>query len=229
MLMFYDSTYLLVFIGFLIVMYAQHRVKQTFNKYNELPTQRGISGRQAAEWILQQSNLAHVPVERVPGYLTDHYDPAKDVLRLSQATYDERSVAAVAVAAHECGHAIQDAENYGFLRLRTQLVPLVNLGSSISLPLILFGLVLGWTGLTNVGIIAFSLVLVFQLVTLPVEFDASKRALVILEGQGIFAPEEMPAAKKVLRAAAFTYIAASLSTALQLVRFILLANSRRRR
>ncbi|MGX7092876.1 zinc metallopeptidase [Hutsoniella sourekii] len=221
--MFYDSTYILVLIGMAIVMFAQHRVQSTFNKYQELETEKRITGRQAAEWILQQASIPDVQVEHVPGQLTDHYDPANKVLRLSDATYDSQSVAAVAVAAHECGHAVQDAKDYHFLRFRTALVPVVNIGSSLAMPLILIGLLMSWAGLIKIGTIAFSLVLLFQLVTLPVEFDASKRALAVLEQGGLFTASELPAAKKVLSAAAFTYIAASLSTALQLLRFIILS------
>lgn len=225
--LFFDNTYILVLIALAIVGYAQYRVRSAFAKYNELDTERRITGREAAELILQQAGIRNVKVERVQGELTDHYDPRNNVLRLSDATYNNTSVAAVAVAAHEVGHAIQDDTNYAFLRLRSGIAPIVQIGSSLAMPLILIGLLLGFAGLINLGIIAFSLVLVFQLVTLPVEFDASKRALTILENTGIFTQQEMPGAKKVLNAAAFTYVAASLSTALQLLRFILISNRRR--
>lgn len=225
---FYDSTYILVLIGMGIAMFAQHRVTSTFNKYQELETYRQIKGHQAAEAILQSANILDVPVEHIAGNLTDHYDPRKKVLRLSDATYNSDSVAAVAVAAHECGHAVQDAENYGFLKFRNAIVPIVQIGSSMAMPMIMFGLVLSWMQLVSIGIILFSFALIFQLVTLPVEFDASHRALKILEERGIFSPDELPAAKEVLRAAAFTYVAATISTALQLVRLILISNNRRR-
>ncbi len=224
---YFDSTYLLVLIGMGIVMFAQYRVKSTFEKYQELETRNQITGRKAAEFILQQSNIHDVRVDHVPGNLTDHYDPRNKVLRLSDATINSTSVAAVAVAAHECGHAVQDAEGYAFLKLRNAIVPVVQIGSQMAMPLIIFGLILNWMGLVNIGIILFSLVLVFQLITLPVEFDASNRALQILANNGIFLAEEIPAAKSVLNAAAFTYIAATLSTALQLVRFIIMSNRRR--
>lgn len=224
---YFDSTYLLVLIGMGIVMFAQYRVKSTFEKYQELKTRNQITGRKAAEFILQQSNIHDVRVDHVPGNLTDHYDPRNKVLRLSDATINSTSVAAVAVAAHECGHAVQDAEGYAFLKLRNAIVPVVQIGSQMAMPLIIFGLILNWMGLVNIGIILFSLVLVFQLITLPVEFDASNRALQILANNGIFLAEEIPAAKSVLNAAAFTYIAATLSTALQLVRFIIMSNRRR--
>lgn len=223
---YYDSTYLLVLIGMAIVMFAQYRVKSTFAKYQELETRNHINGRKAAEFILQQSNIHDVRVDHVPGDLTDHYDPKSKVLRLSDATINSTSVAAVAVAAHECGHAVQDAEGYAFLRLRNAIVPVVQIGSQLAMPLIIFGLILNFMGLVNLGILLFSLVLIFQLITLPVEFDASKRALNILSTNGIFLADEIPSAKSVLNAAAFTYIAATLSTALQLLRFIILSNRR---
>lgn len=223
-----DWTYFLVLIGMAIVLFAQSRVKTTFNKYDQLDTARGITGKQAAERILQTAGIYDVKVEAVRGSLTDHYDPRNKVLRLSEATYNNTSVAAVAVAAHECGHAVQDQQDYSFLKLRSAFVPFVQIGSNLAMPLIFIGLLLNIMGLVNVGIIAFSLVLIFQLITLPVEFDASKRALATLGDTGVFVPEETPAAKKVLDAAAFTYIAATLSTALQLLRFIMIANSRRR-
>src|SRR5699024_1647236 len=226
--MFYiDWTYILVLIGMGIVMFAQNRVQSTFNKYDQLETEKRITGKQAAEHILQTAGISNVKVEQVRGRLTDHYDPRNKVLRLSEATYSQTSVAAVSVAAHEVGHAIQDQKEYAFLKVRSAIAPVVQIGSSIAMPLILIGLLFQFTGLVNIGILAFGLVVVFQLVTLPVEFDASKRALAILGDTGIFVNEEVPAAKKVLDAAAFTYIAATLSTALQLIRLILISNRRR--
>lgn len=222
-----DWTYILVLIGMGIVMFAQNRVQSTFNKYDQLDTEKRITGKQAAEHILQTAGISNVKVEQVRGRLTDHYDPRNKVLRLSEATYSQTSVAAVAVAAHEVGHAIQDQKEYAFLKVRSAIAPAVQIGSSIAMPLILIGLLFQLTGLVNIGILAFGLVVVFQLVTLPVEFDASKRALAILGDTGVFVQEEVPAAKKVLDAAAFTYIAATLSTALQLIRLILISNRRR--
>lgn len=225
--MYMDWTYILVLIGMGIVMFAQNRVQSTFNKYDQLDTEKRITGKQAAEHILQTAGISNVKVEQVRGRLTDHYDPRNKVLRLSEATYNQTSVAAVAVAAHEVGHAIQDQKDYAFLKVRSAIAPVVQIGSSIAMPLILIGLLFQLTGLVNIGILAFGLVVVFQLVTLPVEFDASKRALAILGDTGVFVQEEVPAAKKVLDAAAFTYIAATLSTALQLIRLILISNRRR--
>ncbi|MRI82508.1 peptidase [Aerococcaceae bacterium DSM 109653] len=225
--MYFDSTYVLVLIGMAIVMFAQHRVTSTFAQFSSVETSKRITGRQAAEAILAYSNIHDVTVEHVRGNLTDHYDPRNKVLRLSDATYDSDSIAAVAVAAHECGHAVQDAQNYHFLKVRSFLAPITQIGSTIAMPMIFLGLILSWMGLVQLGILAFSLVLVFQIVTLPVEFDASKRALAILEEGGFILANETPSAKKVLNAAAFTYIAATLSTALQLLRLILISNRRR--
>ena len=222
----FDSTYLLVIIGMLLAGWASSRVKSSFNKYNDLETEKRIAGKDAAQLILQGAGIHNVRVEPIRGQLTDHYDPQNKVLRLSEATYASTSVAAVAVAAHECGHAVQDAQNYGFLRLRAALVPVVNIGSQAAMPLIFIGLLMQWMGLVKLGIFAFTLVLLFQIVTLPVEFDASKRALQILEGQGVFSMAELPGARKVLRAAAFTYVAAAISTALQLFRLILISRRR---
>ena len=225
--MYFDSTYVLVLIGMAIVMFAQHRVTSTFAQFSSVETSKRITGRQAAEAILAYSNIHDVTVEHVRGNLTDHYDPRNKVLRLSDATYDSDSIAAVAVAAHECGHAVQDAQNYHFLKVRSFLAPITQIGSTIAMPMIFLGLILSWMGLVQLGILAFSLVLVFQIVTLPVEFDASKRALAILEDGGFILANETPSAKKVLHAAAFTYIAATLRTALQLLRLILISNRRR--
>lgn len=222
-----DPTYILVIIGAGIAMYAQHKVTSTFAKYSEWETSFGVTGNQVARDILSVSRIDDVAVEHVQGHLTDHYDPRSKVLRLSDATDYSTSIAAVAVAAHECGHALQHAQGYAPLRLRSVLAPVTQFGSSISLPLIMIGLAMNFMGLVQVGIIAFSLVLVFQLVTLPVEFDASARAMRILEEQRLLTAEELPAARKVLNAAALTYVAASISTALQLIRFILIANRRR--
>ncbi|MBF6978129.1 zinc metallopeptidase [Aerococcaceae bacterium zg-BR22] len=223
----FDSTYFLVIIGAMLVMYAQTRVKSTFNKFSEWETTNRVTGRQAAQTLLQASNIHNVSIEHIPGHLSDHYDSQNKVLRLSDATDQETSIAAVAVVAHECGHALQDAENYGFLRMRNAFVPIAQLGSSLSMPLLMIGLVMNLLSLVWLGIIAFSAALLFQIITLPVEFDASKRALVIMEQYHLVEPDEIPAAKKVLNAAAFTYIASTLNSALTLLRFILMAQRRR--
>ncbi|HFI0463069.1 TPA: zinc metallopeptidase [Streptococcus suis] len=225
---YYDSTYFLVILGAILVMYAQHKVTSTFAKYDQLETLNRVSGRQAAQTLLQASNVHNVAIEHVAGRLTDHYDSRNKVLRLSDATDQSTSIAAVAVAAHECGHALQDAENYGFLRLRNAFVPVAQIGSSLAMPLMLLGFFLNLFSLIWVGIIAFSMALIFQIITLPVEFDASKRALAIMETYRLVEPEEVPAAKKVLNAAAMTYVASTINSALTLLRFFLMANSRRR-
>lgn len=222
-----DSTYLLVLIGMAIAMWAQFKVTSTFNRYKDVPTERGLTGRQAAQAILEANHIYDVTVEHVPGHLTDHYDPTKKVLRLSDATDRSTSISAVAVAAHECGHAVQHAKGYAPLKLRSALVPVTRFGSAIAMPLILVGLLLNFAGLIKIGIIAFSAVLIFQLVTLPVEFDASRRAIAVLGQTGLLLPAEIGPAKKVLGAAALTYVAAAISSGLQLLRFIMLANRRR--
>ena len=224
---YFDWTYVLILIGAGLAMYAQHKVTSTFAKYSEWDTQFRITGNQAAHEILKSSQIHNVTVEHVNGHLTDHYDSRHKILRLSDATDRSVSIAAVAVAAHECGHALQDAKGYYPLRLRNALVPVTQIGSQMALPMIVIGLMLNFMGLVNIGIIAFALVLVFQIVTLPVEFDASKRAMIILQQQNLLTEEEFPAAREVLNAAAFTYIAATISTALQLLRFVLIANRRR--
>lgn len=224
----YDSTMFLVLIGAALVMFAQSRVTSTFRKFDELETMNRVSGREAAQALLSATQINDVAVEYIPGQLTDHYDPRAKVLRLSDATYQSTSVAAVAVAAHECGHAIQDAENYGFLKFRNAFVPVAQFGSTLSMPLLMAGFFLNIFSLVWIGIIAFSAALLFQIITLPVEFDASKRALYIMESHNLLLPEEIPSAKKVLNAAALTYVASTLNSALTLLRFILLANSRRR-
>lgn len=224
---YYDPTYLLVIIGAAIVFYAQHKVTSTFAQYNEVPTRNHLTGQQAASAILADNNIHDVTIEHVAGHLSDHYDSRNKVLRLSDATDRSTSIAAVAVAAHECGHAVQDATNYFPLRLRAALVPITQLGSTLAVPLIFAGFLLQMMQLVTIGIIAFAAVLVFQLVTLPVEFDASRRALQVLESQQLLAPEELPAARKVLNAAALTYVAATLNSALTLIRFIALSSRRR--
>lgn len=223
---YYDSTIFLVLIGSAIVMFAQYKVQSTFNRYNQLDSRSGMTGKEVARRILDTAGLHDVVVEQVAGNLTDHYDPRNKILRLSQATYNVSSIAAIAVAAHETGHAIQDKEGYAFLRFRSLIAPVVQIGSSLAVPMMLLGLLLNIFSLVNLGILAFGLVLVFQIITLPVEFNASSRAIAIIDNQQIITDEEKPAAKKVLNAAAFTYIAATLNSALTLLRFILMSRRR---
>lgn len=229
--MFYmDPTYVLVLVGVIICMLASVKMNSTFRKYSRVRNHSGITGREAAEQILRQAGIYDVRVEHVSGNLTDHYDPRSKVLRLSDATYGNASVAALGVAAHECGHAIQHATGYVPLHIRGRLVPIVNFGSVIAWPLIIIGLFFS-TGSSslflNLGIFAFSLAVLFQIVTLPVEFNASRRAVRILGGSGMLYENEVRATKKVLFAAALTYVAGAVSAILQLLRILILANNRR--
>ena len=224
---YYDPTYILLLIGMVISMIASARVKSTFNKYDRVASRTGMTGAEAARRLLHAQGIYDVTIERVSGSLSDHYDPKNKVLRLSDSTYASASVAAVGVAAHECGHAMQHEENYIPLSLRSALVPVANFGSQFSMLLIVAGLFFGQV-LIEVGILLFCAVVLFQVVTLPVEFNASRRALRLLEENGILYQEEVGMTRKVLRAAALTYVASALMAALQLVRLILLYGGRRR-
>ena len=208
-------------------MAASAKLKATYAKYAKIRAVSGITGAEAAEKILRYSGIYDVSIEHVSGDLTDHYDPSNKVLRLSDTTYGARSVAAVSVAAHECGHAVQHAQNYVPLNLRKSMVPIVNIGSTISWPMIILGIFLGYnTTLIHLGIILFSLAVLFQLVTLPVEFNASSRALVLLKDTGILHMDEVKSARTVLTAAALTYVAGAASTILQLLRLVILFGGR---
>ncbi|MDO4331091.1 MAG: zinc metallopeptidase [Eubacteriales bacterium] len=221
---YYDVTYLLVIIGAILSMIASAGVNSTFKKYSRVRSMSGMTGAQTARRILDQNGLQSVKIEHINGNLTDHYDPRSKVLRLSDATYSSTSVAAVGVAAHECGHAVQDNESYGPLRIRSRLAPAANFGSRFGLPIFVLGLVFGANEiLMQIGIWVFLLAVLFQLVTLPVEFDASKRALAMLEGYGILGTQEAEGSRKVLKAAAMTYVAAAAAAILNLLRLILIA------
>ena len=222
---FYDSTYILVIIAFALSLFASFGVKTTFARYKKIQTSRGITGEMAARRILDMNGLQHIRIERISGDLTDHFDPSN---RLSDSTFADTSVAAVGVAAHEAGHAVQHAVGYVPIKIRNTIVPIVNIGSQLSMPLFFIGLLLGFTGLAFLGIILFSFALVFQLITLPVEFNASRRAIKILDESMMLYDDEVKPAKKVLKAAAMTYVAAVASTALQLLRLLLILNNRRR-
>lgn len=224
----FDSTYLLVIIGAVLSLIASARVKSTYAKYSQVRSHSGLTGAMAAERILRNAGIFDVRVERIAGDLTDHYDSRSKVLRLSDSVYDNSSVAAVGVAAHECGHAIQDNKSYAPLRLRAVLVPVANIGSTISWPLILVGLLLGGSDiLITLGIIMFSFAVVFHLVTLPVEFNASNRAVTILSDTGILYGDEVKQTRKVLSAAALTYVASAATMILQLLRLLILFGNRR--
>ena len=228
---YWDPTYFLVIIGAVICMIASARVKSTYNKYSQYRSMTGMTGAQAAERILNAAGIYDVEIRHISGNLTDNYNPAKKTLNLSDAVYGSTSVAAVGVAAHECGHAIQHQQGYVPPSLRAAIVPAANLGSTLAWPLILIGLFFnGNTAsfLINLGIICFSFAVIFQLVTLPVEFNASRRALVMLEKQGILGDSELPYTKKVLKAAALTYVASAAAAILQLLRLVILFGGRNR-
>lgn len=229
--MYFDPTYMLVLIGVVICLAASAKMRSTFSRYSRIRNHSGMTGREAAEQVLHRAGIYDVRVEHVSGNLTDHYDPRSKVLRLSDATYGSASVAAVGVAAHECGHAIQHATGYAPLAFRSALVPVANFGSTIAWPLILIGLLFNSQSsvlFLNLGIMAFSLAVLFQIVTLPVEFNASSRAIRMLSGNGMLYEDEVQATRKVLTAAALTYVAGAASAILQLLRIILISNSRRR-
>ncbi len=226
--MFYDPTFILVLIGMGISMAASAYVNSTFRKFDQVKSKNNVTGTQAAQYILRNQNINNVGVQGIAGDLTDNYNSGTKMLSLSQATAQSTSVAAIGVAAHECGHAVQDAKSYFPLRLRAAIVPVANIGSTISIPLILIGMLLQGQFLVNLGLLAFSMAFLFQVVTLPVEFDASRRALAILGEGGLLAEDELPMARKVLTAAALTYLAAAISTLLQLLRLVILFGNNRR-
>ena len=226
---YYDPTYILVLIGALICGIASLNVSSTFKRFSKYSNERGLTAEDCASLIMGSAGIYDVRVEGIRGNLTDHYSPAEKVLRLSESVYGSTSVAAIGVAAHECGHAIQHRDGYFPLKLRSLSVPIANIGSWLSWPVIIIGLILGQTGLAELGVYLFSFVVLFQLITLPVEFDASRRALRILEEKNILAGDEMKGASKVLKAAALTYVAALFSSILQLLRLVLLVGGGNRR
>ncbi len=226
--MYFDPTYVLVIIAFLLTIFASFGVKATFSKYDKVRSSRGITGAMAARRILDANGLQQISIEHVGGNLTDHYSPKENVIRLSDATYNSDSVAAIGVAAHECGHAVQHKVGYVPIKIRNSIVPVVNIGSSLSMPLFFIGLIFGLTKLAYLGAILFGLVLVFQLVTLPVEINASHRAMKTLDSMALLEGDELAGARKTLTAAAMTYVASAASTALQLLRLLMLVNNRRR-
>ena len=228
---YWDPTYILVVIGAVICMIAAARVKGTFNKYSQLRSMSGMNGAQVAQRVLQAAGIYDVQVRHVSGSLTDHYDPRTKTVNLSDPVYNATSVAALGVAAHECGHAIQHAKSYAPLSIRSALVPIANFGSMLAWPVILIGLLFNTRSsglIIDIGILLFSAAVLFQLVTLPVEFDASRRALVMLRTQGILADDELKYTRRVLKSAALTYVASAAAAILQLLRIILITNGRRR-
>jgi len=220
---FFDPTFILLIPALIFTFYAQSKVQGTFNKYSKIGSALNLTGAQLARRILDSSGLMDIQIEQVKGNLSDHYDPKKRVLRLSAGVYNSTSLAALGVAAHEVGHAIQHDRGYFPLHLRMTFVPVAQLGSTLAMPLFFIGLLFSAPMLLNYGIIAFAAVVLFQIITLPVEFDASKRALAILGDDGYLTTQEIGPAKKVLNAAALTYIASALVAVTTLLRFIILA------
>ena len=226
----FDTTYLLVIIGAVLCLVASAHVKSTYRKYAGIRSASGITGAQAAEAILRRNGVVGVTVQHVAGELTDHYDPSRGVVNLSDATYNSTSVAAIGVAAHECGHVMQHETGYLPLRLRTALVPVANIGSNLGIWIVMLGLIFGLNqSLAMIGVYLFSFGVLFQLVTLPVEFDASHRALVMLQDYGILGDTEGKSSRAVLNAAAMTYVASAAASVLQLLRLLMLVNGGRRR
>ena len=224
--MFWDSTYILVIIGAVLCLLAQSGVTTTYARYSRVQSRNHMTGAQAAQRILQTNGIYDVRIEHVSGNLTDHYDPKNRVLRLSDSVYGSTSVAAIGVAAHECGHALQHHRGYLPLQLRTMLYPVANIGSQLCWPLILAGIMFSYT-FVEIGIFMFCAVVLFQIITLPVEFNASSRALRILGDSGMLYEDEVKSTRKVLRAAALTYVASVASAVLQLLRLLLLFGNRR--
>lgn len=224
-----DPTYILVIVGMVLTMAASAKMNGTMRKYSQIRSMSGMTGEQTAQRILNNAGIYDVTIEHVSGNLTDHYDPRNKVVRLSDAVYNSNSIVAVGVAAHECGHAIQHQEGYMPMTLRSTLVPAANIGSRLGIPIILLGLLLGSSGtLVTIGIWVFSLSVLFQFVTLPVEYNASSRAMQRLEQNGILGSSEIGQCKKVLSAAALTYVAAAAASVLQLLRLVMLFGGRRR-
>ena len=226
---YYDWTMILLIPGILLTFWAQARVKSAYSKYSHVAAYCGMTGAQVAEHMLHSEAMYDVNIEVVSGSLTDHYDPSSRTLRLSEGVAYSSSLAALGVAAHETGHALQHRDAYGPLVLRTAVVPTVNIGSNLSWPLVVLGMIFSWNPLIDLGILLFSLTVLFTLITLPVEFNASSRAMAALENGGYLTETELPGAKSVLNAAAMTYVAAALSAILQLLRLLVMTGGRRRR
>ena len=227
---FYSASYLLVIIGAVLCLLASARVKSTYRKYAKVRSASGLTGAQAAEMILRRNGVLGVTVQHVAGELADHYDPARGVVNLSDATYNSTSVAAIGVAAHECGHVMQHEQGYLPLRIRTALVPVANIGSNIGIWIVMIGVILGMNStLAMIGVYLFSFGVLFQIVTLPVEFNASRRALAMLQDYGMLGQTEIQGSRSVLSAAAMTYVASAAASVLQLLRLLMIVNGGRRR
>lgn len=226
---YFDRTYFLVLIGLVISMIAQSNINAKFNKYKKIKSKRGMTGAQAAQMVLDYNNYRDISIKRVRGSLSDYFNPMTKEVALSDTSFKDSSIASLAVALHEIGHVIQFKEGYVPLKIKSYIVPAVNFGSKLSFPILLVGIFLSQQNLINIGLALFSLTLLFQLVTLPVEFNASKRAIVALERTHILDESEIPGAREMLRSAAFTYVAATLATALQLLRLFILFGNRNSR
>lgn len=226
---YFDKTYFLVLIGLVISMIAQANINAKFNKYKKIKSKRGMTGAQAAQMVLDYNNYRDISIKRVRGSLSDYFNPMTKEVALSDTSFKDSSIASLAVALHEIGHVIQFKEGYVPLKIKFYIVPAVNFGSKLSFPILLVGIFLSQQNLINIGLALFSLTLLFQLVTLPVEFNASKRAIVALERTHILDESEIPGARDMLRSAAFTYVAATLATALQLLRLFILFGNRNSR
>ena len=220
--------FILIIPALLFGLWAQSQVNNNFSKYSQIETMRGMTGAQAAEYILQQNGIYNVSINQISGHLSDHFNPKTSAINLSEGVYNSTSIAAIGVAAHEAGHAVQHAVNYKPIRIREMVIPVTQIGSWLYLPILLIGVFLSSQGLINIGILLFSTLAIFQLVTLPVEFDASDRAIKTLSQSGILQGDEITGAKRVLKAAALTYVAALVSSLAQLLRLILIFGGRRR-
>lgn len=227
--LFYDRTYILVLIGVIFTMIVQTYMTSTFAKYEKVESKSGLTASEACKIILNSNGINNVAIGHVAGNLTDHYAPTKKELNLSDTTYNSRSIASIGVAAHEAGHAIQDHKNMFLLNFQMAVIPVVNFASQLSIPVIIIGIILGVFNLVKIGIILFSATLFYQLITLPIEFNASDNAIKTLRANCIMDEAELDGVKKVLTAAAFTYVAAAASTVLQLLRFVILAKGSSRR
>ncbi len=223
---FYDPTFLLLIPAIILAVYAQYKVKSTYAKYAKVPSASGLTGASAGRKLLNDAGLYNIPVEPIPGELSDNYNPRSKKLNLSQGVFGSSSVAAIGIAAHEVGHAIQDARSYAPLKLRNNIVPVANFGTTLAFPLFFIGFLFTWPVLMDIGIIAFSLAVAFTVITLPVEFNASRRAIKILSSGGYLTQDELSQAKKVLGAAALTYVAATAMAVLNLLRLLILRGSR---
>jgi len=222
----YDPTFILLIPAMILAVYAQWKVQSTYAKMSEIRSRKGITGVDAGRKLLDDNGLTGVGIEQIPGNLTDNYDPRDKKLHLSESTYNSDSIAAIGVVAHEVGHAVQDAKAYAPLKLRSGLVPVANIGSQLSIPLFFIGLIFGSPRLMDIGIVFFSIAVAFTIITLPVEFNASRRAIAMLSGGGLVTKDEVPLAKKVLDAAALTYVAATAMAVLNLIRLLALRGSR---